>query len=88
MCCGLTPGKGSPDFAAVCAALTLSLGISCTGMAYLDWLAAARKALVLGTENFIARDADSLAEFLDPTRLLPLLGQLDVAELLLPHHNR
>ncbi|KAF6244121.1 hypothetical protein COO60DRAFT_1708158 [Scenedesmus sp. NREL 46B-D3] len=58
------------------------------GTAYLSWLAEARKALVVGTENFIARDADSLAEFLDLRRLLPLLGQVDIAELLGNHHQR
>jgi hypothetical protein len=58
------------------------------GTVYLSWLAEARKALVVGTENFIARDADSLAEFLDLRRLLPLLGQVDVAELLGNHHQR
>lgn len=57
-------------------------------MAYLDWLADARKALVLGTANFIARDFTNVAEFLDPTRLLPLLRQLNLAELLGPHHSR
>ncbi|WIA13356.1 hypothetical protein OEZ85_006938 [Tetradesmus obliquus] len=58
------------------------------GTAYLCWLAEARKALVVGTENFIARDADSIGEFLDLRRLLPLLGQVDVAELLGNHHGR
>lgn len=57
-------------------------------MGYLDWLSEARKALVLGTDNFIARDFNNPAEFLDPTRLLPLLGQLDLGELLLPHWGR
>lgn len=57
-------------------------------MAYLDWLSDARKALVLGTDNFIARDFRSPAEFLDPSRLLPLLGQLDVLELLGQHWAR
>lgn len=63
-------------------------GCQHTGMAYLEWLAEARKALVLGTDNFIARDFGSVAEFLDPSRLLPLLGQLDMVELLAPHHSR
>lgn len=58
------------------------------GMQYLDWLADARRALVLGTENFIARDAANLAEFLDLRRLLPLLGKLNLAELLGSHHSR
>lgn len=58
------------------------------GMAYLDWLADARRALVLGTDNFIARDFANPAEFLDPSRLLPLLGQLSLPELLGPHHDR
>jgi phytoene desaturase (3,4-didehydrolycopene-forming) len=57
-------------------------------MGYLDWLAGARKALVLGTDNFIARDFSNPAEFLNPGRLLPLLGQLDLGELLLPHWGR
>lgn len=57
-------------------------------MAYLEWLSDARKALVLGTDNFIARDFRSPAEFLDPSRLLPLLGQLDVRELLGQHWSR
>jgi phytoene desaturase (3,4-didehydrolycopene-forming) len=57
-------------------------------MAYLSWLADARKALVLGTHNFIARDFSNAAEFLDPSRLLPLLGQLDLGELLGPHWSR
>lgn len=43
---------------------------------------------MVGTENFIARDADSIGEFLDLRRLLPLLGQVDVAELLGNHHGR
>jgi hypothetical protein len=57
-------------------------------MAYLDWLSDARKALVLGTDNFIARDFANPAEFLDPGRLLLLLGQLSLPELLGPHHDR
>jgi hypothetical protein len=57
-------------------------------MAYLDWLAEARKALVLGTDNFIARDFANPAEFLEPGRLLPLLGQLSLPELLGSHHDR
>jgi hypothetical protein len=58
------------------------------GIAYLSWLSDARKALVLGTDNFIARDFSNAAEFLDPSRLLPLLGQLDLRELLGPHWGR
>jgi hypothetical protein len=52
------------------------------------WLADARRALVVGTENFIARDVDGFAELLDPARLLPLLGQVNVLELLGQHHGR
>jgi hypothetical protein len=59
-----------------------------TGTAYLEWLAEARKMLVLGSANFIARDFASLAEFLDLRRLLPLLGQLSLPELLGSHHSR
>jgi phytoene desaturase (3,4-didehydrolycopene-forming) len=57
-------------------------------MAYLGWLSEARKALVLGTDNFIARDFPTISSFIDPSRLLPLLGQLDVRELLGQHWAR
>lgn len=59
-----------------------------SGSQYLSWLAEARKALVVGTEQFIARDFESLLDFLDLRRLLPLLGQVNVLELLGNHHDR
>ena len=58
------------------------------GTEFVSWLADARRALVVGTENFIARDVESFAELLDPARLLPLLGQVDVFELLGQHDGR
>jgi phytoene dehydrogenase-like protein len=58
------------------------------GTQYLAWLSDARKALVLGSGNFIARDFEGWGDFLDPGRLLPLLTQLNVAELLGSHHSR
>ena len=58
------------------------------GAEYLAWLAAARSALVMGTENFIARDVEGVGDLLDPARLLPLLGRVDVLELLGQHHWR
>jgi hypothetical protein len=58
------------------------------GTEFVAWLADARRALVVGTENFIARDVDGFAELLDPARLLPLLGQVNVLELLGQHHGR
>jgi len=49
---------------------------------------AGRAALEVGTREFIDRDFDSLADFLDLRRLLPLLGQVDVMELLGQHWSR
>lgn len=58
------------------------------GSQYLDWLSAARTALEVGTKNFIERDFDGLFDFLDLRRLLPLLGQVDISELLGQHYQR
>eukprot|EP00775_Hariotina_reticulata_P005714 gene5714-5954_t len=58
------------------------------GTQYISWLADARKALVVGTANFIARDFDGWLDFLDLRRLLPLLGQVSLPELLGNHHSR
>jgi hypothetical protein len=59
-----------------------------TGTQYISWLAEARKALVVGTANFIARDFDGWLDLLDLRRLLPLLGQVSLLELLGNHHSR
>jgi len=58
------------------------------GTEFVSWLAAARRALVVGTENFIARDVENFFELLDLRRLLPLLTQVDVFELLGQHWGR
>jgi hypothetical protein len=58
------------------------------GTEFIAWLADARRALVVGTENFIARDAEGFADLLDPSRLLPLLGKVNMLELLGQHHGR
>lgn len=44
--------------------------------------------LQVGTREFIERDFDGVFDFLDLRRLLPLLGQVDVLELLSQHHSR
>ncbi|KAF5837922.1 phytoene dehydrogenase [Dunaliella salina] len=58
------------------------------GRAYLAWLSKARTALEVGLREFIQRDFDSIFDFLDLRRLLPLLTQVDIAELLGQHHQR
>ncbi|KAI8467039.1 MAG: hypothetical protein J3K34DRAFT_387134 [Monoraphidium minutum] len=58
------------------------------GTEYVAWLADARRALVVGTENFIARDVEGWGQLLDPARLLPLLGRVDALELLGQHDAR
>jgi len=58
------------------------------GRAYLGWLSKARTALEVGLREFIQRDFDSIFDFLDLRRLLPLLSQVDIAELLGQHHQR
>ncbi|GBF88243.1 phytoene dehydrogenase [Raphidocelis subcapitata] len=57
------------------------------GTEFIAWLADARRSLVVGVEEFIARDIDGLTD-LDPGRLLSLLGRVDVFELLGQHHAR
>jgi hypothetical protein len=42
----------------------------------------------MGMERFIARDFASWGELLDPAQLLPLVGQVDIPELLGQHHAR
>jgi hypothetical protein len=58
------------------------------GRAFLAWLAQARVALEVGWREFIARRFESLPDFLDLRRLLPLLSQVDLWELLGPHDAR
>eukprot|EP00879_Flechtneria_rotunda_P012551 GHRR01013105.1.p1 GENE.GHRR01013105.1~~GHRR01013105.1.p1 ORF type:complete len:410 (+),score=129.74 GHRR01013105.1:573-1802(+) len=58
------------------------------GTEYLAWLSEARQALVVGTDNFIAKDWKNVWEFLDLSRLLPLLGKVNPAEMLGNHHAR
>lgn len=62
--------------------------IACAGAKYLDWLAAARSALSVGMAHFIERDFDGWADFLGLWRLAPLLGSINVVELLAPHSSQ
>eukprot|EP01023_Acetabularia_acetabulum_P048604 TRINITY_DN5143_c0_g2_i7.p1 TRINITY_DN5143_c0_g2~~TRINITY_DN5143_c0_g2_i7.p1 ORF type:complete len:201 (-),score=39.13 TRINITY_DN5143_c0_g2_i7:121-723(-) len=58
------------------------------GARYLEWLAAARIALDVGSENFIERDFTGPADVLSLAKLAPVITKVDLRDMIGIHHNR
>ena len=58
------------------------------GGKYIDWLGRARASLDYGVAAFIERDANSILDFVDLTRVGPLALAVNPVDLLLPQFNQ
>ena len=58
------------------------------GGAYLDWLGRARASLDYGVAAFIDKDANSLLDFVNPGRVVPLALRVNPVDLLLSQHRQ
>ena len=58
------------------------------GGAYLDWLGRARASLDYGVAAFIDKDANSVLDFVNPQRVVPLALRVNPVDLLLSQHRQ